>query len=142
MNNFLGDLLVKYIDGSRWEIAQGFMYRIGQPDGPEFVAIGAGMITDFASMPYVVRVIFRSPGGKWDKPAVVHDCLYKTAFVSIEGGGIRRIERDEADQIFNEAMKVAGVNGLSRRLIYRGVRVGGMVAWNKHRKAEDPARAA
>lgn len=136
MNNFLGDLLVKYIDGAHWEVAQGFTYRIGHKNGPEYVSIGAGMITDFASMPYVVRVMFRSPGGKWDKPAVVHDCLYKTAFVSIDDGSIRCIEREEADRIFLEAMEVAGVNWFSRRLIHRGVRVGGKMAWNKHRKAD------
>lgn len=139
VNHFLGDLLVKYLDGSQWEIAQGFTYRLGSPDGLEFVTIGAGMRTDFASMPYGVRVIFRSPGGKWDKPAVVHDCLYKTAFVSIDGGGLRWIERDEADRIFLEAMEVVGVNWLARRLIYRGVRIGGMFAWNKHREAESSA---
>lgn len=136
MNNFFGDLLVKYIDGKTWEIAQSFTYRLGAPDGPEFVHIGAGMLTDFASMPIVVRVIFRSPGGKWDKPAVVHDCLYKTSHVSVDDGSIRWIDRDEADAIFNEAMRVAGVNGLSRRIIYRGVRVGGWWAWRKHRKAQ------
>lgn len=135
MNNFLGDLLVKYIDGKTWEIAQSFTYRLADQSGPEFVHIGAGMLTDFASMPPFVRVIFRSPGGKWDKPAVVHDCLYKTAYVSVDDGSIRWIERAEADRIFDEAMKVAGVNGLSRRIIYRGVRVGGMFAWNKHRRS-------
>lgn len=134
--NFLGDLLVQYIDGKHWEIKQSFTYRISHQNSPEYVAIFAGMVTDFASMPYGVRVIFRSPGGKWDKPAVVHDCLYNKAYVTLDTGGIRSIDRAEADRIFNEAMQVTGVNWLSRQLIYRGVRVGGMLAWNKHRKAE------
>lgn len=139
MNNFLGDLLVKYVDGKRWEVAEAFTYRVGAPDGPEFVAIGRGFVTDFASMP--LNIIFRSPGGKWDKPAVIHDCLYKTSYVSVNDGSIRWITRKEADDIFNEAMRVAGV-GWQRRLIYAGVRAGGWKAWGQHRKAEGDERAA
>ena len=136
-NGFTGDLLVKYLDGTNWEVAQGFTYHLGTPDGREFVSIGAGLVTDFASIPLVIRLVFRSPGGKWDKPAVVHDCLYRTARLSATDGSLRYIERDEADRIFLEAMSVTGVGWLARRVFYRGVRVGGMFAWDRHRKAED-----
>lgn len=140
MNNFLGDLLVGYIDGKRWLVAEEFTYRLCQPDGVQFVRIPRGFVTDFASMP--LNVIFRSPGGKWDKPAVVHDCLYKTASVSVEGKQEPRpITREEADAIFNEAMEVAGVDPVRRWIIYRGVRLGGGRAWNQHRKAEQDAAA-
>lgn len=141
MNNFLGDLLVGYIDGKRWRIAEAFTYRLCDPQGVQFVHIGRGFVTDFASMP--LNVIFRSPGGKWDKPAVVHDCLYKTGFVSVDGcDQPRLITRAEADAIFDEAMQVAGVNRVARWIIYQGVRIGGWRAWNQHRKFEagfDPA---
>jgi len=50
---------------------------------------------------------------------------------------VRHITRKEADAIFLEAMQVAGVNWFSRHVIYSGVRAGGMVAWNKHRR-NDP----
>lgn len=135
MNNFLGDLLVGYIDGKRWRVEQGFTYRLCQPNGLQFVRIERGFVTDFASMP--LNVVFRSPGGKWDKPAVVHDCLYKTARVSVEGGEPRIVTRGECDDIFREAMDVAGVNWLTRQIIWSGVRVGGWRAWRKHREAEE-----
>lgn len=134
MNNFTGDLLIKYIDGERWEVAEDFTYRLGSPDGREFVHIGRGFVTDFASMP--LNIIFRSPGGKWDKPAVIHDCLYKTAYVSRDDGTQRVIHQGEADRVFLEAMQVAGVNWLARRIIYAGVRVGGWKAWAQHRAAD------
>lgn len=136
MNNFLGDLLVGYIDGKRWKVLESFTYRLCEPSGVQFVRIERGFITDFASMP--LNVIFRSPGGKWDKPSVIHDCMYKTAYVSVEGQDEPRpITRGEADDIFLEAMEVAGVDWLRRRIIYAGVRVGGWRAWNAHRKADD-----
>lgn len=142
MNNFIGDLLVKYIDGIRWEVAQSFRFHLGSPDGAEYVAIPAGLMTDFASIPRVVRVIWRSPGGKYDKPAVVHDALYRHGYVSVTDGSIRWIDRAESDRIFDEAMQVAGVNWFSRHVIYRGVRIGGMFAWNRHRKEQGHDEAA
>lgn len=140
-NNFLGDLLVEYIDGKRWRVFEGFTYRLCQPDGVQYVRIGRGFITDFASMP--LGIIFKSPGGKWDKPAVVHDCLYKTAYVSVDGqDDPRPITRGEADDIFKEAMGVAGVNWFAKQIIYAGVRTSGWRAWGEHRKAEDCDRPA
>lgn len=137
-NGFLSDLLVGYIDGKRWRVVEGFTYRLVQPDGVQYVEIGKGFITDFASMP--LNVIFRSPGGKWDKPAVVHDCVYKTGYVSVDGGPNKPVTRGEADAIFKEAMGVAGVNWLSKQIIYAGVRAGGWRAWAQHRKAEADGR--
>lgn len=139
-NNFLGDLLVAYIDGTRWRVLESFTYRLCEPDGVQFVHIERGFITDFASMP--LNIIFRSPGGKWDKPAVVHDCLYKTGHVSVDGRPEPRpITRGEADSIFLEAMEVAGVDWLRRRIIYAGVRVGGWRAWKEHRNADERSAA-
>ena len=138
MNNFTGDLLVKYLDGDGWEVVQGFTYRLGSPDGREFVSIPQGFVTDFASMP--LGIVFRSPGGKWDKPAVVHDALYRLGYVFVSDGTIRQVERAECDRIFLEAMGVAGVNELAKRIIHAGVRVGGWRAWNRHRDA-DSARS-
>lgn len=144
-NNFLTELDVRYVSGSwlstHWRVLGEFTYRIGGPESLDHVRIPDGFITDFASIPVGVRLVFRSPGGCWDKPAVVHDYLYNL------GGYWRRdkvfvpVTRAQADAIFNDAMKVTGTNGFARRAIYRGVRAGGMMAWRKHRKA-DGARAA
>jgi hypothetical protein len=142
MNNFLGDLLIAYIDGKRWRVVEGFTYRLCQPDGVQYVSIPRGFITDFASFP--LGIVFKSPGGRWDKAAVVHDVLYKTGVVSVDGRSAGRsdprpITRGEADAIFKEAMTVAGVGWFPKQIIYAGVRVGGWKAWNAHRKAEADA---
>jgi hypothetical protein len=94
-------------------------------------------VTDFASLP--LGVFIKSPGGKWDKPAIIHDELYKTPLVAVAGGTAREVTRAQADAIFLEAMDASGVNWFTKRIIYSGVRVGGWKAWNAHRKAEDDA---
>ena len=130
MNNFLGDLLVRYIDGCQWEVAEGFTYRIGDANSRTLVRIPRGFVTDFASMP--LGIVFKSPGGKWDKPAVVHDLLYKQGYVESDMLQ-KRITRKDADLIFKEAMAVAGVNWFARHLIYAGVRMGGRGIWKTYR---------
>lgn len=138
VNNFCGDLLVRYIDGTHWEVAQGFTYRVGSPNGAAFIRIPAGFVTDFASMPF--GVVFKSPGGKWDKPAIVHDLLYRRGWIEVDQHR-RTITRAEADQVFREAMEVAGVDSIRRTIIYAGVRLGGGPAWTRHREADDVAQA-
>ncbi len=142
MNNFLSDLDVRYIDGHRWLIMAPFVYHLGTPDGPEFVRVDVGEITDFASIPRPLKMIWPSPGGKWDKPAVIHDELYVLPFVRHVNGSARRIERNEADSIFNEAMGVTQVNRVSRWMIHKGVRIGGSGAWDRYRQAEQQKVAA
>lgn len=132
-NNFLGDLLVGYIDGKRWRVVEGFTYRLVHDQGLQYVRIPAGFITDFASFP--LGVFLKSPGGKWDKAAIVHDVLYKTALVSTDDGP-RRLTRGECDDVFYEAMQVAGVDWLRLWVIYLGVRIGGWRAWGRHRRSE------
>lgn len=138
MNNFLGDLCVKYIDGKHWEVTEGFTYRVGEPNGRAFVRIPKGFVTDFASMP--LNVIFRSPGGKWDKPAVVHDLLYRRGWIEHEQHR-QIITREDADQIFREAMEVADVDPFRRTIIYAGVRLGGGKTWARYREADHVEKA-
>lgn len=138
MNNFVGDLLIEYIDGKRWKVLQGFTYRLVHADGLQYVHIPYGFITDFASFP--LQTFMHSPGGKWDKAAIVHDVLYKTGVVSVDGGDPRPMTRGECDDVLLEAMEVAGVDWFRRRIIYAGVRVGGWKAWNEHRKREREER--
>lgn len=134
MNNFTGELYLRYIDGRHWEVTEGFTYRVGDPNGAAFIHIPRGFVTDFASMP--LGVVFKSPGGLWDKPAIVHDLLYKRGWIEVEQHR-RVIARSDADAIFREAMAVAGVGWLTRQTIWLGVRVGGWKPWNAYRKADD-----
>mgnify|MGYP001608448705 FL=1 len=136
MNGFLGPLRVDYIDGCRWLVTEPFVYHLAQADGLEFVRVDVGEITDFASIPRLLQLRWRSPGGPWDKPAVIHDQAYACPFVQHKDGSARRIDRGEADRIFYEAMGVTKTGGITRRLLYAGVRTGGWVVWRKYRQAE------
>jgi Protein of unknown function (DUF1353) len=141
VNNFLTELRTEYIDGRGWKILEPFTYRLGHENGSEFVTVGAGFVTDFASIPRLLKLRWPSPGGPWDKPAVIHDCLYqqRKVFNGINGT-YRLIERAEADAIFHEAMKVTGTRGDDRWCIYRGVRLGGWKPWGKYRTSDRESR--
>jgi hypothetical protein len=137
VKRFLAPLRVEFVDGKTWVVMDTFEFRLGSLQGAEFVRIGKGFETDFASIPRGLWNLWPPAGGKYTPAALVHDCVYKTGFVSVDDGSVRHVTRAEADDIFKDAMEVAGVGWLSRHLIYRGVRLGGRGAWNKHRKAAD-----
>lgn len=136
MNNFLGPLRLDYVDGKTWYVVEGFTYRIGSDLGHEYVHIPEGFVTDFASIPRLLKVQWPSPGGLWDKPAVVHDFLYRFAYVTSDDATIREVNRQEADAIFLEGMRVTQTRESAARCLYAGVRIGGWRAWRKHRRAE------
>lgn len=76
--------------------------------------VPAGFNTDFASVPRV-PVAFLLTGGTADRPAIVHDFLYRTGAE----------DRKTCDAIFAEAMEATGVAAWRRGLMWAGVRVGG-----------------
>lgn len=137
IQRFLEPLRVEFIDGRYWVLLTSFEYRLkDDSEGSEYVRIGAGFRTDFASIPRGLWNLF-PPTGKYTPAALVHDCLYKTAYVERIDGTLRTVDRWEADQIFYDAMAVLGVNWFTRRAIWAGVRAGGWMAWRKHRKADE-----
>lgn len=136
MDNFPDPLHLKYIDGRRWLVTASFRYHLGSKAGDEFVRVDAGTLTDFASIPRPLKMLWPSPGSSVDRPAVCHDELYVLPFIQHVDGTARRIDRAEADRIFFEAMGVTKTPGLTRRLLWLGVRSGGWVPWRRYRKAE------
>lgn len=137
VKRFLAPLRVEFVDGRTWVVCDTFEFRLGSLAGAEFVRIGKGFETDFASIPRGLWNLWPPAGGKHTPAALVHDCVYQMGFVSVDDGSVRHVARKEADDIFRDAMAVAGVPWLSRQLIYFGVRVGGAIAWAKHRRADD-----
>lgn len=122
MSTFLTKLEGEWIDKNHFKLTAPFeYYRTGNKEKKYIVP--SGFITDFASIPKVFQWLI-SKFGKYDKAAVLHDYLYFTGCET----------RKESDIIFFEAMIVLLVKWWKRRAIYRGVRVGGWVAWNKHRR--------
>lgn len=136
MNGFMGDLVAKQLDDPRyWMIYIPFTYRVGDPNGDMFVNIPRGFVTDFASIPRGLWNVFPPATSKFSKAAVVHDVLYKRGWIE-RGRHHVSLTRKDCDDILKEAMEVAGVNWLSRQLIYAGVRVGGWKPWNAYRRAD------
>jgi hypothetical protein len=114
--------LVRNIDGEKFRFEEPLSFR--DKLGREFV-IPTGFVTDFAS----------SQIGRWDtlppkasrsESAALHDWLYVIGTVS----------RLEADQLFREALQSQGLSAWICLKAYLGVRVGGWVAWAKHRRAQ------
>lgn len=123
-----------YIDGTRWRVKDGFTYWLNDL---EYVDVPTGFVTDFASIPRVLKVLWPSPGGLWDLPAVVHDKVYRDGFVRNINGGKRNVTRGEGDQLFRDGMEIQRVRETAEACLYRGVRVGGWNAWRQHRKHDN-----
>lgn len=121
MSEFLTDLTVREIDDGTWMVVSPLDYKsdlLGVT-----VEVPALFRTDFASVPRV-PFIFDVLGDIAHEPAVIHDWLY---YIGIYG-------RAKSDSVLLEAMKANDVSAFKRWQIYIGVRVGGWLAWNDHRK--------
>lgn len=126
-------------NGSDWQVLAPFHYDtnvlLGGPAGQRLevgtqgeyrIEIPAGFVTDFASIPRVLWNLVGGPAdGKYRLAAVVHDYLYRTPGICM---------RDQADDVLSEAMQVSGVSRWQRWAIYRGVRLGGGIAWKHNRE--------
>ena len=125
-------MIKMWLTGVRhWEIKEDFEYVL---NGNVYV-IPAGFKFDGASIPKFLHP-FLSPVGVLLIGGLVHDYAYKYATL------LRQNKRDtmgvitqkKADEIFRDIN--IGVNGfyLMNYLAYWSLRLGGFLAWNKHRK--------
>jgi hypothetical protein len=114
-----------------WEIAKDFHYEL---NGEKFV-IPAGFTFDGASIPKFLHT-FLSPVGVLLIGGLIHDYAYKyeTLLKSDKKNTMGVISQKTADQIFRDIN--IEINGfyLMNVLAYWSLRVGGFMAWNKHRK--------
>jgi hypothetical protein len=133
VNNFIGPLIAEQLDGGyRWRIHQSFTYRIGDANSPHLVRVPEGFITDFASIPRGLWNLWPPAAGKHSKAAVVHDVCYVRGYIESDLKH-KKITRKDADDIFKEALDVAGCSWFTRQALYWGVRVGGSQAWDNYR---------
>ncbi|MEY4386602.1 MAG: hypothetical protein RLY20_1885 [Verrucomicrobiota bacterium] len=114
MSSFTTPLLIEFLDGRNYRLLAGFDYLtdIAQLG---CIHVPAGFLTDFASIPRGLWNLL-PPTGKYGKAAVIHDYLYRCC---------PHLDRKVCDQVLLEAMEVLGVSWLTRKLIYRAVRVFG-----------------
>ncbi len=128
MSSFTTPLIVEFLGANRWRLAESFEYHLGELGSGVVIRVPAGFETDFASVPRLLWPLL-PPTGSYGKAAVLHDYLYATQQIAGQS-----ITRAKADEVFLEAMAVLGVGWLKRHTVYWGVRLGGWLAWNQHRR--------
>ena len=112
-SSFKTRVVLEIIGKYHWIVAEPFeYYRTNNPD--EVIHIPVGTVTDIATVPRVLWSIF-PPFGAYSKAAIVHDYLYENAIN----------DKKYADEVFLEAMTVAGVPRVRRWLMYQAVRLFG-----------------
>jgi len=124
---FLTPLIAMDVDGTTFILYKPLVYR--RVCG-EILTVPKGFDTDLASVPWLFRRVFPR-SGPYNEAAVVHDWLYVSRKI-----GDRNVDRAEADAVLLEAMEALGCDWLTRTLIYRAVRLGGWIVWNR-RKVND-----
>lgn len=123
-SSFITPLVVEVLDGGRrFKLHYDFTYHWKRHRIK--VCVKAGFISDFASIPRLARIIIPKLG-RWNKPAVVHDWLYKVKSIMGEP-----ITRAEADLCFRDGLKDRGVAKWQYNLIYYSVRAFGWLAWRR-----------
>ena len=125
-------MIAMWILGVRhWEIAEDFKYSINE----EKFVIPAGFKFDGASIPKFLHT-FLSPVGVLLIGGLVHDYAYKyeTLLKENKKDTMGVITQKKADEIFRDIN--IEINGfyLMNYLAYWSLRLGGFMAWNKHRK--------
>lgn len=119
-------------DGKQFQLLEQLVYHVGKEDSEEVIIVPEGFVTDWASIPQLLRGIIYDNIGK--RAAVVHDFLYRTSGM----GGL--YTRKRCDEIFLEALLVLKVSSVKARIMYNGVRIGGWKPWiecfNKNNKTQ------
>jgi hypothetical protein len=90
---------------------------------PQVIAVPIGFETDLGSIPLALQNVFPKDG-KAMYGYILHDYLYKMGMYS----------RSTSDDMLEEAMQSLGVSWWRRKSVRLGLKLGGWVAWNKHRK--------
>lgn len=120
MSHFTTPADLRLLDRYLWELLAPFEYHIGQYPSAQVIRVPVGTVTDLASVPRILWVIF-PPHGRYAKAAIVHDYLYA------QGIGTKAW----ADLVFLESMEVLGVPKVRRKLMYCAVRLFGRGNYQK-----------
>ena len=128
---FFKGILLWLLGVRHWEIVEDFNYEINDVK----YVIPAGFKFDGASIPKFLHT-FLSPVGVLLMGGLVHDYAYKYETLLKKGKketmGV--LTQKRADEIFRDIN--IEINGffLMNYLAYYSLRLGGFMAWNKHRK--------
>lgn len=127
MSRFLTDLDIRLVDemAGRYKLLAGLVYRSDLLR--DEIAVPAGFVTDFASVPRL-PFVYMVVGGKGQRAAVVHDWLYTT----------HQVTRKQADAVLAEALRVCGYRDLVVKAFYGGTRLGGGSHWDADNLPQEP----
>lgn len=120
----------KALGGKYYWVDPGFSFYSSH-DPTETITIETGYLTDGASVPKFLQWLIPA-WGKHGQCAVVHDKLCETWQTNK-----RKLNRKQVDEIFFDAMRVAGVNVFRRKAIELGV-----TAYRLYTKPTKPSPAA
>ena len=123
MGEFTTPADLRIHDSYTWELLSDFSYYYAdntQDSGFGIITVPKGTITDLASTPRIMWVVF-PPIGKYSKAAIIHDYLYANAIDT----------KRFADDVFLDAMTVLGVPKWRRYLMYWAVHVFGRGNYKK-----------
>ena len=114
-----------------WEVADDWAFKING----QWYIIPQGFVFDGASIPKFLHT-WLSPTGVLLMGGLVHDYAYKYATLLKSGQKktMGTITQKKADEIFRDINIEQNGFHLLNKLAYWALRIGGFVAWNKHRK--------
>ena len=130
---FWGAIWMWLIGTRNWTVAEDWVFRM---EGDWYV-IPAGFTFDGASIPKFLHT-WLSPTGVLLMGGLVHDFAYKYETLlkntKTKKKTIGNITQKKADLIFRDINIEQNGFHLLNKLAYWALRIGGFVAWNKHRK--------
>jgi hypothetical protein len=112
-------------DNKHWIVAEEMDYTIGSTD--DMIAVPAGFVTDFASIPQPLWSLGLSPQGRYSRAAVIHDYLYWS----------QACTREQSDRLMVIAMKESDVGRFDEAIVYQGVKNGGASAWRENARERE-----
>ena len=92
------------------------------------IKVPTGIKTDLGSIPQALQNIFPKDG-KAMFGYILHDYLYQTGMFT----------KEKSDALLEEAMEALGVKWWRRKCVIAGLKVGGWMAWNHHRRRDKDA---
>jgi hypothetical protein len=114
--------LQPFADGEDWMLQSPMVFTAGK-NNSLIVIVPRGFVTDYASIPRALRLLFPR-NGDYGNAAIVHDYLYWR----------QDCTRAQSDNIMAIGMKEAGVPTATLRAVHVGVRLGGQGGWDNNRR--------
>ena len=100
-----------------WVLEEPLEYRL--------VKVPKMFMTDFASIPKILRWMYDPVGAPYQVAAIFHDYLYSS---------VKHVTRAEADAFYYDVARRYGTSKLTASLHWMALRVGGWMAWRSNRK--------